>query len=133
MTNPDDGIEDYRQGIGEEPILSDAELVELLEQCRKGDQEAGNKLIRSYLRFMVEVARKEVRGVYPSVMLIDLIHEGISGLMEAVKNYEHDAAKPFHPYVLNCIRQRILNRIQQAQPAIFWPPSHPPFPPVWDR
>ena len=100
------------------PLLSREEEKSYATRAREGDQEAKDMLIRSNLRFVVQVAKKYKGCGLP---LSDLISEGTIGLMNAVDRYDVDRGYHFISYAVWWIHQAILKAISQKAPMIRLP------------
>ena len=68
----------YLKEIGNVPLLSGEEEVELAKRVEQGDEEAKKKLTEANLRLVVSIATKYVGRGMP---FLDLIQEGNMGLM----------------------------------------------------
>ncbi len=101
-------LQQYLEQIGRFPVLSDEEEKELGRRIQEGDKEALQKLVESNLRFVVNYAKK-YRGM--GVSLLDLIHEGNLGLIEAAKRYDPNRNVRFISYAVWWIRQAILQAL----------------------
>jgi RNA polymerase primary sigma factor len=100
------------------PLLSREQERTNAARAREGDQEAKDRLIRSNLRFVVQVAKKYKNCGLP---LSDLIGEGTIGLMHAVDRYDVDRGYHFISYAVWWIHQAILKAISQKAPLIRLP------------
>jgi RNA polymerase primary sigma factor len=89
------------------PLLTAAEEVELAKRIEKGDLEAKERLIKSNLRLVVSIA-KRYRG--QDVALLDLIQEGVLGLIRAVEKFDWRRGYKFSTYATFWIR----NAMQRA-------------------
>ena len=56
MLSDNDTMKLYMQNIGQYPLVSTDEEVELAEKIKNGDKDARAKLIRSNLRLVVKIA-----------------------------------------------------------------------------
>ena len=67
------------------PLLTTEEEIELAKAIERGDLEAKERLINSNLRLVVSLAKK-----YPTydLTLLDLIQEGILGLVRAAEKFD---------------------------------------------
>jgi RNA polymerase primary sigma factor len=100
------------------PLLSREQERTYATRAKQGDQEAKDMLIRSNLRFVVQVAKKYRKCELP---LSDLISEGTIGLMNAVDRYDVDRGYHFISYAVWWIHQAILKAISQKAPLIRLP------------
>ena len=94
----------YLKEISSFPLLSAEEEKELGRRVQAGDQEAFTRLVESNLRFVVKVAKKYARR---NGQLLDLIHEGNLGLMEAARRFDPGKNVRFLSYAVWWIRQAI--------------------------
>ena len=80
----DTGIKIYLREIGQIPLLTPEQEIELAAKIKKGDREARALMIRSNLRLVVKIAHDYANLGLP---LLDLISEGNIGLMKAVERF----------------------------------------------
>lgn len=103
-----DSVKMYLRGIGEVPLLTTDEEVELAKRIEQNDEEAAIKLIEANLRLVVSVAKKyKKRGL----LFLDLIQEGNQGLIRAVKKFKYKKGFKFSTYAIWWIRQAITRAI----------------------
>jgi RNA polymerase primary sigma factor len=76
-----DSLQLFLNEAGRYALLSAAEEVELAKRIEEGDVEAKNRMINSNLRLVVSIAKK-YQG--HGLSLLDLIQEGVIGLIRAV-------------------------------------------------
>ncbi len=111
----DDPVKIYLKEIGNYPLLSMDEEVELAKRISKGDQEATDRLTESNLRLVVSIAKKYVgRGL----SFLDLIQEGNLGLIKAVDKFDHSKGYKFSTYATWWIRQAITRSIADQSRTI---------------
>ncbi|OQX51901.1 MAG: hypothetical protein B5M54_10055 [Candidatus Aminicenantes bacterium 4484_214] len=103
-------LKNYLRQIARYPLLTPGEERELGRRIQKGDREALRKLIESNLRFVVSYVKK-YQGM--GLPLLDLIHEGNLGLIEAAKRYDPQKNVKFISYAVWWIRQAIINALTQ--------------------
>jgi RNA polymerase primary sigma factor len=91
------------------PLLTAAEEVELAKRIEKGDQAARDRMINSNLRLVVSVARRyQNRGL----SLLDLIQEGVLGLIRGVDKFDWRRGYKFSTYATWWIRQAVQRGIE---------------------
>lgn len=104
----------FLREISRYPLLTKQEEEELSRRMEQGDREAKERLITSNLRLVVSVAKK-YQGQLP---LLDLIQEGILGLMKAVEKFDWRRGFRFSTYATWWIRQAVGRAIQTQARAI---------------
>jgi RNA polymerase primary sigma factor len=100
-----DALQLFLNEAGRYPLLTPAEEVELAKRVEQGDLEAKDRMINSNLRLVVSIARK-----YQNVgelSLLDLIQEGMFGLIRAVEKFDWRKGFRFSTYATLWIRQAI--------------------------
>lgn len=103
-TKDSDPVRVYFSEIGEFPLLSAEEEIELARQVKKGVSGAKNKLIEHNLRLVVSIAKNYVGN---GLSLLDLIQEGNIGLSKAVDKFDPDKGFKFSTYATWWIRQAV--------------------------
>ncbi len=104
----EDPVRMYLKEIGNVPLLSGDEEVELAKLVEQGDEEAKKKLTEANLRLVVSIAKKYVGRGMP---FLDLIQEGNMGLMKAVDKFDYTKGYKFSTYATWWIRQAITRGI----------------------
>lgn len=112
-----DSIQMYLKEIGQYPLITAAEEVELAKRIEDGDDEAKNILARSNLRLVVSIAKKYV-GRSPDLTLLDLIQEGNLGLFKAVDKFDWTKGYKFSTYATWWIRQAITRALADQSRTI---------------
>ena len=106
--NLDDPVKMYLKDIGEVPLLSADDEIELAKRIQEGDTEAKKRLSEANLRLVVSIAKRYVgRGM----LFLDLIQEGNMGLMKAVEKFDYEKGFKFSTYATWWIRQAITRAI----------------------
>ncbi len=141
----DDPVRMYLQEIGQVPLLTAEQEVELAKQMEVGDRareyvdqesycssderialekqfalgcEARQHLIQANLRLVVSIAKK-----YTSygLTMMDLVQEGNIGLMRAVEKFDYTKGHKFSTYATWWIRQAITRAIADQSRTIRLP------------
>lgn len=101
-------LDKYLQEIGEVPLLSPQEEIELARRIKEGDQFSLERLTKANLRFVVSVAKQYQNQ---GLSLGDLINEGNLGLIKAAKRFDETRGFKFISYAVWWIRQSILRAL----------------------
>ena len=99
-----DALQLFLNEAGRWPLLTAAEEVELAKRVERGDPEAKERMINSNLRLVVSIAKK-YQG--HGLSLLDLIQEGIIGLIRAVEKFDWRRGFKFSTYATWWIRQAV--------------------------
>src|SRR5437870_12606752 len=81
----DTGIKIYLREIGQIPLLTPQQEIELAAKIKRGDREARALMLRSNLRLVVTIAHDYANLGLP---LLDLIPEGNIGSMNAAERFD---------------------------------------------
>ena len=104
--------------IGRFPLLTADEEIDLAKRIESGDDEARQKMIRSNLRLVVSIAKRyQGRGL----PLLDLIQEGMLGLIRGVEKFDWRRGFKFSTYGTWWIRQAIGRAIHNHSRTIRLP------------
>ena len=110
-----DSLQLFLNEAGRYPLLSAAEEVELAKKIERGDQQAKDRMINSNLRLVVSIAKK-YQG--HGLSLLDLIQEGIIGLIRAVEKFDWRRGYKFSTYATWWIRQAVQRGVANKSRTI---------------
>src|SRR5829696_2104775 len=99
-----DTLQLFLNEVGRYQLLTAEEEVELAKRIERGDREAKERMINSNLRLVVSIAKK-YQG--HGLSLLDLIQEGIIGLIRAVEKFDWRRGFKFSTYATWWIRQAV--------------------------
>src|SRR3954465_11753148 len=99
-----DALQLFLNRIGQYRLLRPAEELELSRRIEQGDLEAKDRMICANLRLVVSVAR-QYQG--PGLPFLDLVQEGMLGLMRAVEKFDWRKGFRFSTYATWWIRQSV--------------------------
>ena len=117
-SNDENILSIYLKEINSIPLLSREDEDKYARLAADGDKNAREILIKSNLRFVVNVAKKYQNKGIP---LSDLINEGNIGLMNAIEKYDVDRGYHFISYAVWWIKQSILKSIGEKSRMIRLP------------
>ena len=115
MSPKNDTMKVYMQDIGDIPLISREEEVELAAQIADGSERARAKLIKSNLRLVVKIAH-DFKGL--GLPLLDLISEGNIGLMRAVEKFDPSKGAKFSSYAAWWIKQSMRRALANQSRTI---------------
>lgn len=102
----------YLREISSFPLLTPDDEQQLGRQIQQhGDEDALGRLVQSNLRFVVQYAKRFRRLGVP---LLDLIHEGNLGLIEAARRFDPAQAGTFQGSALWWIRQAMMHLLAES-------------------
>jgi RNA polymerase primary sigma factor len=110
-----DALQLFLNEIRRYPLLSAEEEVELAQRIERGDMEAKERMINSNLRLVVSLAKKYQGQDLP---LLDLIQEGILGLIRAAEKFDWRKGYKFSTYATFWIRQAIQRGVANKSRTI---------------
>jgi len=110
-----DALQLFLNEAGRYPLLTAAEEVELAKRIERGDKAAKDKMINSNLRLVVSIAKK-YQG--HGLSLLDLIQEGIIGLIRAVEKFDWRRGYKFSTYATWWIRQAVQRGVANKSRTI---------------
>src|SRR5947209_4398859 len=103
-----DAMSLFLQEVRRYPLLTREEEIGLAQRIERGDLEAKERLVNSNLRLVISNARKYQGQELP---LLDLIQEGILGLIRAAEKFDYRKGFKFSTYATFWIREAIQRAI----------------------
>lgn len=101
----------YMSQIAGFPVYTEEEEKELGRRIQQGDRTALRQLIEANLRFVVSYVKK-YRGM--GLSMLDLIHEGNLGLIEAARRFDPNRNVRFISYAVWWIRQAVIHALTRS-------------------
>jgi RNA polymerase primary sigma factor len=103
-----DAMSLFLQEVRRHPLLTREDEIELAQRIERGDLAAKEQLVNSNLRLVISNARKYQGQELP---LLDLIQEGILGLIRASEKFDYRKGFKFSTYATFWIRESIQRAI----------------------
>ena len=110
-----DAVRIYLQDIGQTPLLTSKEEIELAKRIEQNDMTAQAALVRANLKLVVSVAKKYTKR---GLNLLDLIQEGNQGLIRAVQKFNYQKGFKFSTYAMWWIKQAITRALADQSRTI---------------
>lgn len=102
----------FFQQANQAPMLTEQQEFELATRYReRNDLDAAHRLVQSYLRLVIKIARDYANY---QLNMVDLIQEGSIGLMHAVKKFDPQRGNRLSAYAVWWIRASIHEYILNA-------------------
>jgi len=113
-----DAIQHYLREIGQTPLLTPQEEVQLAARVKRGDRKARTRMIKANLRLVVKISHDYENLGLP---LLDLISEGNIGLMKAVERFDPKKGAKLSTYAAWWIKQSIRRALSNQSKTIRLP------------
>jgi RNA polymerase primary sigma factor len=101
----------YLRELGDRPRLPGSVERRLVEAAQAGDHRAREELVEAFLPLIASVARV-YRGS-PTITRVELIQEGVVGLLRALERYDRSLGVPFWGYAAWWVRQAMQQLIAE--------------------
>jgi RNA polymerase primary sigma factor len=113
-----DALQLFLNEMARYPLLTAQEEVELAKLIERGDKAAKDRMVNSNLRLVVSIAKK-YQG--HGLSLLDLIQEGIIGLIRAAEKFDWRRGYKFSTYATWWIRQAVQRGVANKARTIRMP------------
>lgn len=110
----------FLREIGRYSLLTSEDEVKLSLRAQAGDEAARDRMVNSNLRLVVSIA-KRYQG---EMALLDLIQEGVMGLIRAVERFDGSRGCKFSTYATWWIRQSVIRAVHNLSRPIRIPVNH---------
>src|SRR3712207_6522722 len=110
-----DALQLFLNEVGRYDLLTAEEEVELAKRIERGDKAAKDHMVNAHLRLVVSIAKK-YQG--HGLSLLDLIQEGIIGLIRAVEKFDYRKGFKFSTYATWWIRQAVQRGVANKSRTI---------------
>jgi len=110
-----DAMSLFLQEVRRHPLLTREQEMELAQRIERGDLAAKEELVNSNLRLVISNARKFQGHDLP---LLDLIQEGILGLIRAAEKFDWRKGYKFSTYATFWIRQALQRALDNRSRTI---------------
>ena len=114
-----DALQLFLNEAGRHPLLTPDEEIDLAQRIERGDLSAKDRMVISNLRLVVSIARKYQN--LGELCLLDLIQEGMLGLIRAVEKFDWRKGFRFSTYATLWIRQAIGRALDERGRTIRLP------------
>ena len=114
----DPGFKIYLREIGQTPLLTIQQEIDLAAKIKKGNKEARATMIKANLRLVVKIAHDYGNLGLP---LLDLVSEGNIGLMKAVERFDPAKGGKLSTYAAWWIKQSIKRALANQSKTIRLP------------
>ncbi len=108
----------YLDEVKNNSLLSADEEIELAKRISNNDKEAIDKMVKSNLRLVINIAKRYATSEWE---LSDLIQEGNIGLMKAVEKFDYRKNVRFSTYASWWIKQSVFRSIGDKKRLIRLP------------
>lgn len=101
----------YLEELGRRPVLPQALEHELVAAAQAGDRQARARLVEGFMPLIGPVARLYRES--PRIGRIELLQEGVVGLLRALERYDPDRGTPFWAYASWWVRQAMQQLVAE--------------------
>lgn len=114
----DEGLALFLAGLSRHRLLTAAQEVALAKRIERGDRQAKERMVNANLRLVVSIAP---RYRHQGVPFLDLIQEGVLGLMRAAEKFDWRRGYRFSTYATWWVREAMQRAVQNQAATIRLP------------
>ena len=108
---------EYLAELSRRPVLPQPLERELVAAAQAGDQAARARLVEAFMPLIASVARMYRES--PSIERIELLQEGVVGLLRALERYDPSRGTPFWGYASFWVRQAMQQLVSElTRPSV---------------
>jgi len=111
----DEEIKKFLSKLNKFKVLKKEEEYEILEKAQKGCKVNRDKITRHNLRLVVSIAKRYVNKNIP---FLDLIQEGVAGLIRSIDRFDLSTGNKFSTFATFWIRQAITKSLSDKSRAV---------------
>src|SRR5919199_6002909 len=97
--------------LGRRPVLPESVERRLIVAAQAGDRRARARLVEAFMPLIASVARLYRES--PRVQRVELLQEGVVGLLRALERYDPDRGTPFWAYASWWVRQAMQQLVSE--------------------
>jgi RNA polymerase sigma factor (sigma-70 family) len=101
---------DYLESIEARTVLPEAQERELIRRAKSGDAAARAQLVDSFMPVIASAARTYRVG---QIERLELLQEGVVGLLRALERYDPERGIPFWGYASHWVRQAMQQLVSE--------------------
>jgi RNA polymerase sigma factor (sigma-70 family) len=107
----------YLERLGRSPVLAREVERRLVARAQEGDPAARAQLVEAFMPLVASVARQYRDAPY--IERMELLQEGVVGLLRALERYDPDRGTPLWPYATWWVRQAMQQLVSElTRPAV---------------
>jgi len=101
----------YLEELGRRPILPGSVERDLVLAAQRGDQRARARLVEAFMPLIASVSR--IYRESPRIDRVELLQEGVVGLLRALERYDADRGTPFWGYASFWVRHAMQQLVSE--------------------
>lgn len=114
ITSESPAVKAFLKNAKQYPLLTEEEVIELVNKANKGDIQARNKVINSNLLFMFSVCNKFAN----KENVLDLVGEATEGMIMAIERFDTTRGIKFISFAVHYIGMKITKYYMDIYPSV---------------